>query len=154
MQLFFRSKIVEISRGEFACPKCRSPVPYRRKERVERSFFHLVPILGDTLEEYIECQTCRQRFPLSVLRVKLPESTEKLIEGLKEKLSAGLSIEEAESSLGEAGMKIGDVKQYISVAAGIGRKRCPECNLTYRKNVLNCRKCSHGLPPAPILGGS
>ncbi|HEV7406432.1 MAG TPA: hypothetical protein VGO11_26010 [Chthoniobacteraceae bacterium] len=103
-------------------------------------------MLGDILEEFIECQACRKRFPLTALRTKVSESTEQVIERLRGNLTDGQPIEEAEAALSEAGMAIGMVKQYMSVAAGIGRKRCPECLLTYRKNVLNCRKCSHRLP--------
>jgi hypothetical protein len=147
----FPSKLIEVSRGEFDCPECRQFRPYIHKERVKRRLVVFVPIMGETIEEYIECQTCRKRFPLTALRTKLSESAEQIIERLRGNLADGQPIEEAESALHDAGMPIGQVKQYMSVAAGIGRKRCPECQLTYRKNVLNCRKCSHRLPDAQSL---
>lgn len=111
-----------------------------------------MPILGGVIEEYVECQSCRKRFSLTVLRARIHESAEEVINGLKIKLTDGMPIEEAESRLAEAGMTIGTIKQYVSIAAGIGRRRCPECNLTYRKYVMNCRKCSHSLPQAECFG--
>lgn len=148
------SKVIEASRGEFACPECRQFRPYVHKQRYQRRSFHLVSMLGDLIEEFVECQSCRKRFPMTALRTKMPESAEQIIERLRTNLTDGQPIEEAEGALGEAGMAIGQVKQYMSVAAGIGRKRCPECQLTYRKNVLNCRKCSHRLPEPQTLAQS
>lgn len=149
---YFRAspKVVEVSHGEFVCPHCRRTTAFKHKEHVRRGFFLFVPFLGDTIAEYVECQICRQRFPLDVLRSKLSPDVAQVLDNLKAKLQSGTSIEEAESLLIKAGIDLPTVGRCVSVAAGIGHKQCPRCNLTFRDEVLKCHKCGHVLPAKSV----
>ena len=137
-------KTIDVSYGQFICSQCQRNTPYKHKERVQRRFvFFFVPILGDTIAEYIECQVCRSRFPLDVLRSGLSPDIVQILEAIKDKLKSGISTEEAEATLIRAGIDAGTVQRYVTVAAGIGLKRCPRCSLTFRGDVPKCHKCGH-----------
>jgi uncharacterized protein YbaR (Trm112 family) len=139
-------KTVEVSYGEFVCPRCKRRTRYKHKERVRRRLIFFLPFLGDTIAEYIECQSCRQHLPLTVLRTGLSADDRQMLDALKDKLVSGISIEEAQSMLLVSGVDIPTVTRYVSVAAGIGHKLCPHCNLTFRDEVIKCHKCGRVLP--------
>jgi hypothetical protein len=143
----FGTKTLEISFGEFTCPHCRVTATYKHKERRKRFLLlGIMPILGSSAGEYVECQRCRQQFTMDVLRGKIPPDIEQMIATLQEKLSGGTSIQEAESRLLESGFEPALVKRYVNVAAGIFPKKCPRCALTFRNDVVKCHKCGHVLP--------
>ncbi len=54
--------------GEFHCPQCNGPNPYRQK-RVRRFFtLYFIPVIPmDLLGEYVECPTCRGTYNPGVL---------------------------------------------------------------------------------------
>ena len=139
-------KTLEVSFGEFVCPTCRRTTTYKHKEQAERRLFHLIPFLGRTLKEYVECQTCMQKFTMDVLRTGLSQDVEQILGALKEKLSSGTSLEEAQTFLTDKGLDARTVKRYVSVAAGIALKHCRRCHLTFRDGVLKCHKCGDPLP--------
>jgi len=143
------AKTVEVSYGQFSCPHCGRLTTYKHKERVKRRAFLFITFLGDTIGEYIECQGCRNRFTLDVLRTGLSTDIQGIIASLKEKLSSGLSIEEVQENLLGSGIDLPTVKRYVSVAAGILHKRCPRCNLRFIDDVHKCHKCGHLLPSQP-----
>ena len=55
-------------KGRFSCPSCCCTRPYDHK-RVRRFFtLYFIPVIPlDQLEEYVECESCRDTFQLSVL---------------------------------------------------------------------------------------
>lgn len=140
-------KTVEVSYGEFTCPKCEKRTSYKHKERVRRQLvFFVVPFLGDTIAEYVECQSCRQKFPLDVLRTGISTDIQQILGAIKDKLMLGISIQEAESLLLDSGIDLPTVKRYVSVAAGIAHKKCERCHLTFVDSVPKCNKCGNALP--------
>jgi transposase-like protein len=140
------AKTMEVSYGEFVCPHCKRTTTYKHKERVQRRLINLISFLGETLNEYVECQTCRKRFSMEVLRSGLPQDARQILDALQTKLLAGASIEETEAALIASGIDLRTAKRYVGVAAGIGHKHCPPCGLTFREEVIKCRKCGHVLP--------
>lgn len=151
MRFILPPKTVIVSHGDFPCPNCRRVVGYKHKQRFQRRLMIFVPFLGDMIEEYIECQVCRAKHPLGVLRSGLDPEVAQILEALKEKLGSGTSIEEVESQLSNSGIDPSTVKRYVSVAAGIGLKRCPNCNLRFKGSVTKCHRCSQVLPPSDLL---
>jgi hypothetical protein len=127
------------------CPRCERRTRYTHKERVRRRLVFFLPFLGDTIAEYIECQSCHQHLPLSVLRSGLSADDRQMLDALKDRLVSGTSIEEAQSILLASGVDLPTVTRYVSVAAGIGHKVCSRCNLTFRDEVIKCHKCGHVL---------
>ena len=140
-------KTLEVSFGEFTCPHCKTTTTYKHMEIVKRAWvFRVMPIDAETLGEYVECQRCHKRFTMEILREKIAPDIRQMLVALQQKLSTGTSIQEAESSLLEAGFELNLVKRYVSIAAGISHKKCPRCILTFRNDVAKCHKCGHVLP--------
>ena len=146
MSIALPAKTIEVSYGEFVCPRCERRTKYTHKERVRRRLIVFLPFLGDTIAEYIECQSCHQHFPLTVLRSGLSEADRLMLDALREKLVSGVSMEEVHSSLVASGVDLPTVTRFVSVAAGIAHKICPRCHLTFREEVIKCHKCGHVLP--------
>lgn len=149
----YTTKTLDVSFGEFLCPHCKATTTYKHKERVKihRSYMFLT-VIGDTLEEYVECLCCKNRYMLDILREKIAPQSGQMLATLRQKLEEGASIQETESKLLESGFEMAMVKRYVSVAAGINLKKCLPCGLTYRGEVTKCRKCGHMLPAG--RGGS
>src|ERR1039457_5741895 len=141
-----RPKLLEVSFGEFVCPHCKVTTAYKHKELVKRTLIFCLPVLGETIEEYIECQSCQKHFTLDILREKIAPDIKQMLAVLQQKLSEGTSLKEAESQLLESGFEMTMVKHYVSVAAGINHKKCPRCELTFRSAVIKCHKCGQVLP--------
>ena len=108
--------------------------------------FLVVPFLGETLSEYVECQGCRQKFSLDVLRTGISTDVQQILGAIKDKLALGISIQEAEELLLDSGIDLPTVKRYVSVAAGIAHRKCPRCQLTFVDSVPKCNKCGNALP--------
>jgi hypothetical protein len=144
---FNPTKIIEVSSGDFACPKCNAMVPYKLKEKVQVRRFHLfIKVIGETLETFVECQKCEARFTPEVLRRPVPKDLQAMLDGVKGKLSAGTSLQEAEAMFIEAGFELVQAKRYVAVCAGIALRKCVQCGLTYRAEVHRCHKCGNQLP--------
>lgn len=144
---FHNTKIVDVSFGEFHCPKCARLTTYWHKEKVRKRNIRLFfTILGETLEEFVECQTCKTKYSLEILRAGISADARQVLESLKEKLASGISLQEAETLLSATGAAAGSVKRYVSVAAGIAHRKCPRCQLTYVASVHKCHKCGNSLP--------
>src|SRR4051812_37305438 len=119
MRIPLPAKTVEVSYGEFVCPKCKRRTEYKHKERVRRRLIFFLSFLGDTIAEYIECQSCQQRLPLTALRSGLSANDRQMLDALKDKLVSGTPIEEAQSMLLGSGVDLPTVTRFVSVAAGI-----------------------------------
>ena len=140
-------KKIDVSHGEFPCPGCKQQTTFKHIQRVTRHLVHLIPVLGDVIEEYVECQKCRQKYSTDILRTGLSGDIKQVLDSLKDKLLSGKAIQEVEATLLQSGIDAAHVKRYVSVAAGISHKHCPNCQLTYRDEVMKCHKCGHVLPP-------
>ena len=141
-----REKILEISFGEFMCPHCGVQTKYKHMERAKVERVHGICVTTETIAEYVECQRCKQRYRMDVLRQGMPTDIAQMIEGLRGRLCDGLALQDAERQLLDAGFEFALVKRYVSVAAGINFKKCAPCALTYRAEVMKCSKCGHVLP--------
>jgi hypothetical protein len=146
LSLFKGSKTVEVSFGEFHCPKCQRLSTYKHKEEVEKKRFLFISFLGAALSEYLECQACKTRYSLEILRTGVSSDARQILDAIKGKLESGVSLQEAEGQLLDSGIDAGSVKRYVSVAAGIAHRKCLRCELTYIASVHKCHKCGASLP--------
>lgn len=147
-----RPKIPEVSQGDFICPQCRERTHYKHMEWVEcRRFFFVITFLGDTLEQYVECQRCKGKFSVETLRGEIPADQSQILNELQARLRTGTAIEHIEQDLLKAGIDLVIVRRYVSVAVGISRKRCPQGHLSYHHSVIKCTKCGHVLPASKLL---
>ena len=139
-------KTLDVSHGEFVCPHCKVTTPYKHRENVKRRRIFFITFLGETLSEFVECQRCKRRYTLDVLRTGLSPDDMQMLKALQQKLTDGMAIQEAEAQLQASGFEAAMVKRYVGVATGINHKKCVPCGLTYRAEVLKCHKCGHVLP--------
>ncbi len=64
-----RSRLNVVLEGEFTCPHCQTRRPYLHK-RLDRylTLFFISTIRLGKLEEYVECQTCGNRYFVDILK--------------------------------------------------------------------------------------
>lgn len=76
----YRNKEVEKGTGIFACPHCREQRVFKHKKiiRYFTLFFIKLFPLG-TVNEFIECQVCKNYYPPSVLTNQLAENSDKAV---------------------------------------------------------------------------
>ena len=118
MRIPLPAKTVAVSYGEFVCPRCKRRTRYTHKERVRRHLVFFLPFLGDTIAQYIECQSCHQHLPITVLRSGLSEADRLMLDALKDKLLSGISIEEAQSTLLTSGVDLPTVTRLSASQPG------------------------------------
>jgi len=61
--LGIRDRQVELSSGQFYCPKCDTTRQYKHKRAARYFTLFFIPLFQiETLGEFVECQSCRQTF--------------------------------------------------------------------------------------------
>ena len=88
-------------KGNFYCPKCRSNVGYRSRQVRRFLTFYFIPLIPlDKMDEYVECLTCRGRFPLGALSHS-PEQAQIALRGYIRYTLALMAAEDQEISPAE-----------------------------------------------------
>ncbi|MBC6461638.1 zinc-ribbon domain-containing protein [Actinomadura sp. HBU206391] len=97
LSVFFRT----VSRGTFHCPNCGGDRRYRRRVARRWFTFFFVPVIPlRRLGETVECEACRTRFGVSVLRLPtVRQMTEALPAGMRAAVATVLT---ADGSAGDA----------------------------------------------------
>lgn len=63
-----KSREIEVSSGQFHCPKCDDQRPYIHKQVARYFTLFFIPLFKTkTLGEYVECQVCRRAFKPEIL---------------------------------------------------------------------------------------
>ncbi len=152
------SKLVTLEEGTFHCTYCKATTEYCFKERIERRLLvFIIPIEGDTLETFVECQNCKKHYPADYLR-RTPTGDLKILEAIKDRLLNGQSTQTIHDDLCRSGVADGTIQKYIRVALGIGKRSCVQCESVYHGSVIKCIKCgillsSKNVQDAPSNGG-
>lgn len=138
-------KKVTVSSGEFFCVSCQRITRYALNDVVEKGRIWLIPVQGDVIESFVECQVCQQVYETDYLRAA-PTNDIQIVTAIKEMLLSGASVQEVKVHLGKSGVSDAKINSYTSVASGIGRRRCVQCDSIYHASVTQCRKCGVPLP--------
>lgn len=161
MQPFFiiiwgsRNRITEIGRGQFNCPNCGKERPYLHKEAKRWFTLYYIPVFPtQSLGDFIECQGCNMAFKTEVLhhkpkRVMQVASAAEQLNTLRPRLENGYSIEYAVRDLVMAGIDREVALANVQQISGNETQTCPECQLTYLKQVTKCSDCGADFKKAP-----
>jgi len=137
-----RGREVEVSSGQFHCPKCGASRLYKRKRRANYFTLYFIPLFQiENLGEVIECQTCRQIYKPDILNYKPPSSAERLLLVIRNELDSGTPIHMAERKLVNSGMDEASAREAVNLAAGDAKKTCQACGYLYRETVTRCSNC-------------
>ncbi len=139
--------------GKFFCPRCQAQRSYLHKRASRYFALYFVPIIPmGTIGEFIECQTCKTAFEMSVLNQKGPvpsraqsANVAQMINTVPDRLKSGVPVEFLMRDLTAAGLDRDVVLSLINPHLAAGRKTCESCGLTYAAGVTTCASCNQPL---------
>lgn len=141
-----KGREIELSSGQFYCPKCDTTRPYKHKRLAKYFTIYFIPLFQiENLGEYIECQVCHQTFKPEVLDYKPPSPAERLLVALRAELESGTPMQIAQRKLINMGMDEDAAKKLVNIAAGERQKTCQNCGFTYRETIALCSNCGNRL---------
>lgn len=144
-----KAKFETISQGKFYCPHCQAQRGYALKRGKKYFSLYFIPIfpMGE-LGEFVECNTCGITYAPAVLTRKVskpqPDAV-RLLNTIKRQLDNGIALEYVIRDLTSEGLDRDVADNLINTVSGEGRKRCPDCELTYVANVAQCQECGTAL---------
>ena len=146
-----RGREVEVGSGAFFCPRCQAERGYSRKRAGTYFTLFFIPIFRvKDHGELIECQTCHQKYELTVLAYVpavapvVPEM-DRLRASVRRDLEAGMPLQMARQKLVNEGIHDSSAEHTVAVAAGAGVRACPACGMTYVGTIERCSSCGAGL---------
>ena len=141
-----RGREIELTTGQFNCPKCDAIQPYKRK-RVARYFtLFFIPLFPiQTLGEFVECQSCRQTYKPEVLNYKPPSPAERLLFAVRKDLENGIPIHMVQQKLIANGTDQETAQKMIDAATGGNQVKCSKCGFTYLRTINLCANCGNRL---------
>jgi DNA-directed RNA polymerase subunit RPC12/RpoP len=148
--IIFGTRVREkvIASGQFDCPNCHGRRIYEHK-RADRYFaLYFIPLFktGD-LGEYVECQTCHNKYKPDVLSYREPTPAERMMATIKNELDAGLPLHMARQRLVNARVTPEEADRVVMAAAGDNPVTCPTCGFAYKHTVTTCNNCGARLMP-------
>lgn len=146
-----RGRETEVGTGAFFCPRCHAERGYTRKRVGTYFTLFFIPIVRvKDHGELIECQTCHQKYELTVLDYVpavapvVPEM-DRLRASVRHDLEAGMPLQMARQKLVNEGIHDNSAEHTVAVAAGDGVRTCPACGMTYVSTLGRCSSCGAGL---------
>lgn len=133
--------------GQFFCPNCKTTRAYERKQSKRYFSLYFIPLIpmGDS-GEFVECQTCHLTFRPEILDVKPPAPKTDLaglINSAKARLEGGYPVEYFVRDLNAEGIERESAWNIVNAAIGTGRRKCPNCDLSYARAVTVCPECDY-----------
>ncbi len=146
-----RGREVEVGTGTFKCPRCQAERAYARKRAGTYFTLFFIPIFRvKDHGELIECQTCHQKYQVSVLdQREAPSSVvpemDRLRTSIRRDLEAGMPLQMARQKLINEGIHENSAEHTVTLAAGPGVEQCPACGLSYVSSIQRCSSCGAAL---------
>jgi hypothetical protein len=144
-----RNREIELSSGQFHCPKCDTTRQYKRK-RVARYFtLYFIPLFQiENLGEFVQCQFCHQTYKPEVLNYKPPSPAERLLLAVRSELETGIPIHMVRQKLVANGTDQETANKITDLAAGGVQVKCPKCGFSYLGTIKFCANCGSSLAPS------
>ena len=146
-----RGREVEVGTGTFNCPRCQAERGYVRKRAGTYFTLFFIPIFRvKDHGELIECQTCHQKYQVSVLDQRgapssvIPEM-DRLRASILRDLQAGMPLQMARQKLVNEGIHENSAEHTVTLAAGSDVRECPACGLSYVSSIERCTSCGAAL---------
>ena len=141
-----RGRQIEISSGQFHCPKCDTTRPYKRKRVAQYFTLFFIPLFQiKNLGEFIECQFCHQSYKPEVLSYKPPSPAERLLVTVRKELETGTPIHMVQQKLIANGVDQESAKKLTDLATGGVQVTCSKCGFTYLGTIKLCTNCGSSL---------
>ena len=144
-----KAKTTTIKTGMFLCPQCRTERRYALKRAKKYFSLYFIPIIpmGD-LGEFVECRTCGGTFKPVVLQMNRAEPQSiiaRYLNTIKRRIDQGHPLEYMIRDLTADGLDRDTANNLVNSIAGVGRKQCPQCELTYAYATTTCQECESDL---------
>jgi transcription elongation factor Elf1 len=137
-----RGRQMKLGSGEFNCPRCNTKRTYTHKRSTVYFTLYFIPLFKvRDLGEYVECDTCKQSYEMSVLKYEPPTEAERMMASVQLELEAGLPIHMATKKLVSNGVSETDSKEVVRLASRGLSKTCTDCKFEYISTVTLCSNC-------------
>jgi hypothetical protein len=129
--------------GQFHCPKCNTVQHYQQKYIVKQPILYLfLRNKAQVIDEYVECQVCRQTYRLDILQYNRASLADRLMISIKYALESGISMDILLEELIYAGMNAVGAANLLSAATECQQKFCPRCGVKQAGSLLRCKQCT------------
>lgn len=141
-----RERAVEQSRDELFCPNCNTTRAFKRMHVGSYFTLFFVPIFEmRRIGQHVECLHCKSRYDPKSVSSESPTLAYRAVTAARSDLEAGTAVEQVIDKLAK-GMTTRDLAtQFVNSAAGVDRRKCAACNLTYIPAVETCKRCERPL---------
>ena len=144
-----RGRQIELSAGQFHCPKCDVTRPYKQKRVAQYFTLFFIPLFQiKNLGEFVECQFCHQTYKPEVLSYKPPSPAERLLFAVRKELETGTPIHMVQQKLMANGTEQATAQKLTDMATGGVQVKCPKCGLSYLGSIKLCANCVSSLTPS------
>ena len=137
-----RGRTSHLDSGRFYCPRCDGERYYDLKQVRPWFTLYFIPVFPTGAgERYVECQTCGGTFKEAVLEMEAPGEGERILSRVLDDLHDGMSLEDAERVLADAGLERPRARRIVEEMAGEDTWACAACGRHYLAEVRRCRAC-------------
>jgi predicted RNA-binding Zn-ribbon protein involved in translation (DUF1610 family) len=137
-----RGRQIEISSGQFNCPKCDAKRAYKRKRTARYFTLFFIPLFQiQNLGEYVECAFCHQTYKPEVLSYKPQSPTERAVLAIQRELKSGTPLHMVHQKLLNNGVDQQTAIKVIEAITSGSRVKCSKCGFTYLSGVKLCANC-------------
>ena len=144
-----RGRQIELSAGQFHCPKCDVTRPYKQKRVAQYFTLFFIPLFQiKNLGEFVECQFCHQSYKPEVLSYKPPSPAERLLIAVRKELETGTPIHMVQQKLMANGTEQATAQKLTDMATGGVQVKCPKCGFSYLGTIKLCTNCGSSLIPS------
>ena len=144
-----RGRQIELSAGQFHCPKCDVTRPYKQKRVAQYFTLFFIPLFQiKNLGEFVECQFCHQTYKPEVLSYKPPSPAERLLIAVRKELETGTPIHMVQQKLMANGTEQATAQKLTDMATGGVQVKCPKCGFSYLGTIKLCTNCGSSLIPS------
>jgi predicted RNA-binding Zn-ribbon protein involved in translation (DUF1610 family) len=137
-----------VASGQFHCPKCNVIRSYEQKCIIKHpAWYRFLPFIEQVMDEFVECQACRQTYQLEVLQYNHGLAANRLMLSVKYALESGVPAQVLQDELVGSGMNATGATRLVNSASESQQKTCPNCGLRQAGSLLRCHRCSRLLHP-------
>ena len=144
-----RGRELELSSGQFHCPKCDALRQYKHKRVAQYFTLFFIPLFQiKSLGEFVECQSCHQSYKPEILNYKPPSPAERLLFTVRKELETGTPIHMVQQKLIANGADQESAKKLTDIATGGVQVKCSKCGFSYLRTIKLCTNCGSSLTPS------
>jgi hypothetical protein len=143
-----RGQEKDVASGQFYCPHCDGHKPYIRKRVAQYFTVFFIPLFeSENLGEYIECQSCHEKYKPEILNYKPPSPAQQFLLVLKQELEVGMPLHMLEKKLMASNLSEVEAKQLIENVTAGNQTTCQNCGFKYLGTIKLCSNCGNALTP-------